>query len=183
MKRLILFSAIGMTACLFDSDKEDEIITEGDDNFLPTEGRWLIENPNITNDNCGFDNDSDTAESEEELDPAILELTQSGFTLTIQTEDEVKGEDENSEDPITLNCSLDEMDFDCNSEPVSMEVLEDALMIQVFHFTGAFQSSTALSGDVVVSVGCEGAGCDELSDFGITIPCEMSGSTAATFEE
>ena len=176
MKYLLPLATLLMTACL-DSDKEDEEEekeVEEDNNFSPSEGQWILPEPTITSDTCGFEDDGDDTAGD---DGWICSLTlgeNGSFTLLL---------DPDSEDPQSLACTLDTQNFTCSSSTEEAMDGADAVLTMAMNLSGSFSSADAFTGGIGMDVSCTGADCAMLAQFGMELPCSMEGDVEGTFVE
>lgn len=182
MKYLLTFATL-MTAACFNTGKEDtgeEEEEEEETAFAPSEGLWEAAEPEITGGDCDFgdDEEEDTGEEEEEGDEDHMNLTindDGTFSITPLEDDE---------EAFTFNCTLSGMDFIC--DPTTMEEPMDGgdmTLVQEMVFSGTFSSETAFTGGLVMDMSCVGADCASLADFGIVLPCSMTGTVEGSFVE
>ena len=170
MQKWMLLMPLALMAC---GDKtEDTAGEEGETVTVePQEGGWTMTDLEFTTDTCGMD-EGDTGSSEPE--PAALNLTANAdgsYTLVL-------------DDEISLTCNMSGADFAC--DPLSMtEEDQDPNMVltQTITINAVFSSNTAFNGDVGMEMSCEGSDCAMLAEFGMTMPCSMEGTFAATANE
>jgi len=173
MTKWMLLMPLALMAC---GDKTEDTATNEDGETTetaiePQEGGWTMTDLEFTTDTCGMD-EGDTGSSEPE--PAALNLTANAdgsYTLVL-------------DDEISLTCNMSGADFAC--DPLSMtEEDQDPNMVltQTITINAVFSSNTAFNGDVGMEMSCEGSDCAMLADFGMTMPCSMEGTFAATANE
>ena len=166
MTKWMLLMPLALMAC---GDKTEDTATTEEETtetaIEPQEGGWTMTDLEFTTDTCEMGNN--------EWDPT-LDLTgndDGSYTLVL-------------DDDISLTCNMSGADFAC--DPLSTtEEGQDANMVmtQTITINAVFSSNTAFNGDVGMEMTCEGDGCATLADFGMTMPCSLEGTFAATANE
>mgnify|MGYP003960143035 FL=1 len=170
MTKWMLLMPLALMAC---GDKTEDTATEEavEATIEPQEGGWTMTDLEFTTDTCGM-TEEDTGSSE--LEPATLDLTKNTdgtYTLIL-------------DDDMSLTCNIGGADFAC--DPLSMtDEDQDPNMVltQTMSINAVFSSNTAFNGDVGMEMSCEGSDCAMLADFGMTMPCSLEGTFAATANE
>jgi hypothetical protein len=167
MNKWMLLMPLALIAC---GDKTDDTSTEGGEetaSVQPQEGAWTMTSIEFTTDTCGMD-EGDTGATD---DTAALNLTKNedgSYTMVVDEE-------------LTLSCALSGADFTCDPVTMSEEDADAGMtFIQTINLSGVFESNTAFNGDIGMEMSCEGENCAMLEQFGMTMPCSMEGTFAAT---
>ena len=168
MTKWMLLMPLALMAC---GDKTEDTSEEGGETAVqPQEGAWTMSEIDFISDTCGFeDGPGDTGSSEPETSTMNLTLNEDGsYGLLV-------------DDELTFSCALSGSAFTCDPLEVSeAEPDSDMTFISTFNISGTFTTNTAFNGDVGMDMACDGADCAMLADFGMTLPCSMSGTFTAT---
>lgn len=170
MTKWMLLMPLALMAC---GDKtEDTAETEDETTVQPQEGAWTMSEIDFSSDTCGFEDGPDDTGSDESEDSMMnLTLNEDGsYGLLV-------------DDELTFSCALSGSTFTCDTLEVSeSEPDSDMTFISTFNISGTFTTNTDFNGDVGMDMACDGADCAMLAEFGMTLPCSMSGTFTATAE-
>lgn len=172
----LFFLSFSLVSCVSDSSDTAKTINQQAEDFSPSEGTWHIGNFLFSNDGCNvqtwFNIEADT------VWPFELAKAEEGFTLT------------NESDQVT-SCTLTEMEYSCDADPLVVNHLEneppldlDAVTTTTNLIRGSFTDEGNGTGTFAISTSCEGPECDTLFTLAVMEdnPCTSDGTITVSLQ-